>query len=346
MSEPRPITIVGGGLAGLTLGIALRQRDVPVTVFEASHYPRHRVCGEFISGAGKRVLTELGLAGKMEAAGLRQAQNAAFFSEQSSSPVRQLPDSAWCISRFRLDGLLAEEFQKLGGRLKENSRWNEPFTEGVVRASGRRLKPVESGWRWFGLKIHARNVQLQADLEMHFTRRGYVGICRLGDDTVNICGLFRSRQTEPQLARDWKEWLCGSPDSLLRQRLATASFDEDSFCSIAALPLKANRAGELAECSVGDAISMIAPVTGNGMSMAFESALAACEPLSCFSRNTMTWEETRLKIARDCDELFRRRLAWSSRLQRIMMEPPLLRCLIGVGARSEAVWNLLFEKTR
>src|ERR1035441_4912314 len=34
-------------LLGLTLGIGLRQRGIPVTVLEAGHYPRHRVCGEF-----------------------------------------------------------------------------------------------------------------------------------------------------------------------------------------------------------------------------------------------------------------------------------------------------------
>ncbi|MDB6025304.1 MAG: putative electron transfer oxidoreductase, partial [Verrucomicrobiales bacterium] len=44
----RPITIVGGGLSGLTLGIALRQRGIPTTIWEAGRYPRHKVCGEFI----------------------------------------------------------------------------------------------------------------------------------------------------------------------------------------------------------------------------------------------------------------------------------------------------------
>ena len=54
------IQIVGGGLAGLTLGIALRKSEIPVTIWEAGHYPRHRVCGEFISGRGLEVLDVLG----------------------------------------------------------------------------------------------------------------------------------------------------------------------------------------------------------------------------------------------------------------------------------------------
>ena len=49
--NPQPsIEIVGGGLAGLSLGVALRREGVPVTLFEAGDYPRHRVCGEFIAG--------------------------------------------------------------------------------------------------------------------------------------------------------------------------------------------------------------------------------------------------------------------------------------------------------
>jgi 2-polyprenyl-6-methoxyphenol hydroxylase-like FAD-dependent oxidoreductase len=54
MSES--VTIVGGGLAGLMLGIGLRQRGVPVTVWEAGRYPRHRACGEFISAGGHLLL--------------------------------------------------------------------------------------------------------------------------------------------------------------------------------------------------------------------------------------------------------------------------------------------------
>ena len=69
MKACKPITVVGGGLAGLTLGIGLRQRGIPVTVWEAGHYPRHRVCGEFISGRGQGTLARLGLRERLDEVG-------------------------------------------------------------------------------------------------------------------------------------------------------------------------------------------------------------------------------------------------------------------------------------
>ena len=62
MNPPRQIEIVGGGLAGLSLGLALRRAGVPVTIFEAGAYPRHRVCGEFITGLKAPTIARLGLA--------------------------------------------------------------------------------------------------------------------------------------------------------------------------------------------------------------------------------------------------------------------------------------------
>ena len=53
------MTIAGGGLAGLVLGIALRDREIPVVLHEAGRYPRHRVCGEFLSGNGPALLEAL-----------------------------------------------------------------------------------------------------------------------------------------------------------------------------------------------------------------------------------------------------------------------------------------------
>src|SRR6185295_3071178 len=103
----RTITIVGGGLAGLTLGIGLRQRGIPVAIWEASGYPRHRVCGEFISGNGPAVLQRLGLLKLLEGAGAIHVHTAAFISGSNHSPVRNLPTAAIGLSRYSMDAALA-----------------------------------------------------------------------------------------------------------------------------------------------------------------------------------------------------------------------------------------------
>ena len=378
MAKAKPITIVGGGLAGLTLGIALRQRGVAVTICEAGNYPRHRVCGEFISGRGQATLARLGLHELLEQAGAVRAQTAAFFSATKSTAPRPLPSAAICLSRFTLDAALAEKFRGLDGELQTGTRWPgvgvhagvhalacsdrlkpELQLEGIVRATGRRAEAGENDTRWFGLKIHARNVALAAGLEMHVSPRGYVGLCKINGGEVNVCGLFRvpvrtgefgvrsshSALRVPHSAFP-RDWLRGQPGSPLRQRLAEAEFDEDSFCAVAGLSLSPQQAASRAEICVGDAITMIPPVTGNGMSMAFESAELAVAPLAAWSRGEISWDEARQKIARDCDAVFARRLAWAKWLQRVLLTPALQNPLVTLAARSDWFWRMAFERTR
>ncbi len=369
----KPIQIIGGGLAGLTLGIALRKKEIPATVFEAGNYPRHRVCGEFVSGRGLEILDALGLKKKFLDAGAIEARSSIFFSEDSKSPERHLPLPALCLSRFVMDKLLAGEFQKLGGELRIGERRNE-FGEGIVRASGRKLKPVENSWRWFGLKAHAQNVSPAADLEMHVFKNGYVGICKLAGGEVNVCGLFRRgtggppvqrarlrereknnssvsfaggdrRDACPTLQNEF-DLLRGNPGTILHERLACAEFDENSFCSVAGLSLQPQRASEKSEVCIGDALTMIPPVTGNGMSLAFESAQLAVEPLAAFSRGEISWAQSREKIARACDESFSRRLRWANWIQRFLLSSSLPNPMKNFAARSDWFWRFAFERTR
>ncbi|HKI70391.1 MAG TPA: hypothetical protein VKA67_12420, partial [Verrucomicrobiae bacterium] len=220
------------------------------------------------------------------------------------------------------------------------------FGEGVVRATGRRMHPTENGWRWFGLKIHARHVLLEADLEMHVSTNGYIGLCRLGGGAVNVCGLFRRHTNESEFGQPALQLLRGAPGTVLHQRMGNAEFEEDSFCAVAGLSLRPQRAQETAECCIGDALTMIPPVTGNGMSLAFESAKLAMEPLTAFSRGEIPWTQAQRTVARLCDKTFARRLVWARFLQWLMFSR-LARSSLGLAAlHSEWFWRMMFEKTR
>jgi 2-polyprenyl-6-methoxyphenol hydroxylase-like FAD-dependent oxidoreductase len=270
----------------------------------------------------------------------------AFFSATKSTKPRLLPAPAICLSRFVLDAALAKIFRELGGEFHEGERFAGDFAEGIVRATGRRVRTEAGGPRWFGLKIHARNIPLVADLEMHVSPRGYIGLCRINGGEVNVCGLFRQAAAENVEAKNRHELLHGQPGSPLRQRLAHAEFDESSFCAVAGLSLRPQPAETRAELCIGDAITMIPPITGNGMSMAFESAELAVAPLLAWSRGESSWQEARNKIARDCDAAFARRLAWAKWLQGIILTPALQNPIVALASRSACLCRLAFERTR
>jgi menaquinone-9 beta-reductase len=343
----KPVTIIGGGLAGLTLGIALRREGVPVTIWEAGHYPRHRVCGEFISGRGQDVLMRLGLMEKLLAAEAREATSAQFWLGDTPLPKQYLPRNALCLSRHVLDELLATEFKKQGGDLRENARWQgESSDAGLIMANGRRRQATEKGWRWLGLKMHTHNFDMAADLEMHCFTTGYIGICRLSRGVSNVCGLFRLPEERSTLVGRPLDMLMGPPGSALRERMKNASFDEESFCSVAGISLRRRHRDLGPDCRIGDAFTLIPPVTGNGMSIAFESAQIAVAPVTAYSRGELDWETARETIHAGCESAFGSRLAWAGALQWAIFSPLGRNRWVWNWLNTPKVWKLVFAHTR
>jgi 2-polyprenyl-6-methoxyphenol hydroxylase-like FAD-dependent oxidoreductase len=244
-----------------------------------------------------------------------------------------------------MDAALAEMFARTGGELITARREPVQTGEGIVRATGRRPQTEEGGWRLFGLKAHASGVKLAAGLEMHFTPRGYVGLCAVEDGWTNVCGLFRSRVPVPTLAQDWKSWLCGEPGSALHSRLADAHWNADSFSSVAALSL-APRAIPDDELSIGDAVTMIPPVTGNGMSMACESAAAAIVPLTRWARGECDWSAARSTLADTLRGQFSARLKVAALLQKAILSAPVRGAVFQTVRAFPSLQDMLFRATR
>lgn len=339
----KPIHIVGGGLAGLTLGILLRQRGVKVVVSEKGTYPRHRVCGEFISGYGKRILDGMELGAALRCGGAREATTAQFFSGNTAHPVRRLPESALCVSRYELDATLARRFVELGGELRTSEVVDRSASgEGIVWATGRRAQPTDdSGVRWIGLKVHARGVQLGADLEMHFDQNAYVGLCRVSNDVVNVCGLFRAGPGEAT----GMAALRGRAGTTLWERLERAEFNEESFCAVAGLCLAPQRIDD-AVCRIGDALTMIPPVTGNGMSMAVECATMAAESLEQFAKGCVTWASAVEQVGSNLKSKFRSRLKWAARFHRVLFHEQWRHSMLPLVTRNQLGWRRAFQLTR
>jgi menaquinone-9 beta-reductase len=313
MTQKR-VEIIGGGLAGLSLGRALVQLGVPTTVHEAGTYPRHRVCGEFIAGLKPATVKQLNLEALL--ADARAHREVSWFYRDRRIRRQRLAFPALAVSRHQLDNRLAQAFAKEGGDLRTSSRVEDGAArEGTVHANGRRRGPAQ----WLGLKFHAFQLPLESDLEFHLGKDAYVGLCEVENGAVNVCGLFRAR---PELTVNRQTALCiylrAAGLNALADRLAPASIDANSHCAVAGLSFAKPdaRSGEL---RLGDSYAMIPPFTGNGMAIAFQSAALAVEPLVAWSRGDTTWEDTVSRTNQRLARRLNRRLALAGRLHPFLL---------------------------
>ncbi len=309
------ITIAGGGLAGLSLAAGLRLEGVPITVIEAGHYPRHRVCGEFISGVSAQTLGALGILDLFDDARLHRTME--WYDAGKLIHRDALGQPAYGISRHRLDERLRQRVTELGGVVKIRTRALPTAKPGHVWAAGRR---PQNG-SWIGLKAHVKYPSRDADLEMHGGSNGYAGLAGVEDGWTNVCGLFKLDRTLKAEGKDLlSAYLAAGGNGELASKLQSCEWRDASFSAVAGFEL-GRQAAIPGVLSVGDAESMIPPFTGNGMSMAFQAAECALVPLAAWSAGEMSWQAAVNGIKKALRRQFRRRLAVSGVVHHFMLEP-------------------------
>ena len=333
-----PITIVGGGLAGLSLSIALRQREIPVVVYEKRRYPFHRVCGEFISGVSDATLEELGISDCFDDA--VPIDQMAWWIGDRKVLEQELPRSARGISRFTLDHRLVERAESAGVEVRPGESYTAEDTEAVVWASG---KSNASRSRWVGLSAHFEHVDVEG-LEMYCGPKGYIGMSAIEGGRVNVTGLFRKDATIKARGEGLMDaYLIANGCGNLARRLRSACFVEGSLAAIAGFDFGSQLHSGFA---VGDRSLLIPPFAGNGMSMAFESAAYAKGCICDFWGGQLNWKQASQKQASFQSKAFGRRMDYATVLHPFLLSAPGLRILGALAASRMLPSTFLFKVLR
>ena len=177
--------MVGGGPAGAIAGIEACILGGKVQIVEKSKFPRHKVCGEFISPEIAPVFQRLGIWDAFldqQPACIRRME----LHFGAKSKISRLPEPAFGLSRFAYDHFLQNEAWLSGADIVSKPD-GEPAH--LIQASGRRASNAGvHGKRIFGFKAHFTGPATDA-VELYFFRGCYVGLNCVEGGLTNVCGL-------------------------------------------------------------------------------------------------------------------------------------------------------------
>lgn len=307
------IKIIGAGPAGLSAALVLLKSGHEVEVFEKRHYPCVKLCGEFMSHEGLQALARVtgisvsNLVGELKA---NELTRFSWFSRRGNQLSLSLFPSGMGVRRDVLDPWMAQAVINAGGKIYFGTRVNEEEfaadkSRVVLWATGKEIPKNKT--KYFAVKGYcASSFHFSDDVALFQLQGGYIGFSRLADGELSYCALFDRELVDSHWRYSNWEQLCeGAFQTNLRLRrqcdlmtsvmpshVGSALFD---FTSRA--PVRNGR------WYVGDAVQLIPPFVGDGMSMAIESgelaAQAVVQGLSS-SQYTSAWTsafKSRLRTA-------------------------------------------------
>jgi flavin-dependent dehydrogenase len=178
------ISILGAGPAGSSAAIAARREDAEVHIYEKSHFPRHKVCGEFLSPELAEVLSELNVWQDVETLHPPRIHRVSLHLGKRRKNWH-LPDPAYGLSRYALDDLLLRRARANGATVHRESKL--AADPPAIIAHGRRASSPGTD-RLFGFKAHFHG---PADdcVHLFFFHGCYVGVSPVEGGRTNVCGL-------------------------------------------------------------------------------------------------------------------------------------------------------------
>jgi menaquinone-9 beta-reductase len=295
------VLILGGGVAGCAASIALARKGRDVTLIEREPTPRHKVCGEFLSGEALEDLHALGIdVASLGAVPINYVRLAAA-RRAAEAP---LPFPAASLTRRALDTALLAEAIESGVRVERGrsvqalartsaNLWQATLDDGTtyeaptaflatgkhdLRGHSRPKDPHQ----WVGFKMYYRLSAAQtADLanasELTLYSGGYGGIQPVEDGITNFCCVVQRRYFARAGLR-WEGLLAKMQHDCphLAMRLAGAQPLLDKPITITHIPYGyIRRATEDGLYCIGDQAAVIPSFTGDGISIALHTARRA-----------------------------------------------------------------------
>jgi menaquinone-9 beta-reductase len=293
------IIIIGGGLAGLVSAIHLSKAGLQVILIEKNDYPKHKVCGEYISN---EVLPYLQwLDADPMVTGAKKISRFSLSTTRGKTIETKLPLGGFGVSRFTLDNFLLQKVIENGCTIVQDTVLDVHFNDDsfqvtikdgsalsakiVIGAFGKRSNLditlnrdfIKNRSPFVGVKTHVQGNFPDDLVSLHNFDGGYCGVSQVENGSLNVCYLanYKSFQQYKNIDAFNKAVLYKNPHLKNIFENSTPVFEQALTISQISFSDKTTVQDHILMC--GDAAGMIHPLCGNGMAMAIHSAKIASE---------------------------------------------------------------------
>jgi len=337
------IAIVGGGLAGLTFALQAKKAGYSVVLFEKESYPFHKVCGEYICMESWNFLTSIGV--PLATLNLPIINHLSITDIKGNCYQYNLTLGGFGVSRFFLDHYLYKlcidnnVIVHTNCKVEDVAFTNDVFTvktnttiinSKIVVGSFGKKNNLDISWKrafatskpnklnnFIGIKYHALLDTPTNEIALHNFKDGYCGMSKIEENKVCICYITTANNLK----------LSNNSIDLMQQQILSMNpslkliFEKATF--IYKKPLVISQISFQSKSQIhehvlllGDACGLIAPLCGNGMSMAMHSSKIAFTQVDLFLQNKITRKSLETNYQTAWKKQFANRLFWGKLVQR------------------------------
>jgi flavin-dependent dehydrogenase len=325
------VIIIGGGLAGLCNAIHLSKSGTKVLLIEKNEYPKHKVCGEYISNEVLPYLKFLEInpfdfgAVKIDKFELSTTKNKLI--------TAKLPLGGFGISRYQLDFVLSKKATENGVIILQDAvisvtfkkdiffvktKQNQEFSAKICIGSfGKRslldVKMerdfIQKKAPYLGVKIHVKGNFPEDLVALHNCKGGYCGVSKVENNVINLCYITSYSAFKKYKNIDNFQESVVFKNQFLKEIFQQAKPVFEKPLSISQISFETKNPIENHMIMCGDSAGMIHPLCGNGMSMAIQSAQIASKLiLNYLKENKMTRHQLEKRYIRQWNAQFKWRL--------------------------------------
>ncbi|GAB6930441.1 NAD(P)/FAD-dependent oxidoreductase [Paenibacillus sp. JCM 10914] len=346
MSMQMDAIVIGAGIAGTSSALQLARAGHRTLLLDRQQFPRHKTCGEFMSPETREMLEYLDIYLLDNEVKPSTMDHAKIIMPSGGEIAAPLPGPAYGISRFELDRLLHEQATAAGVQIATRTavtdikQLGDQSYEVITQQQGKpvhyRAKAVIGAYGtkkprgipytqeerddtvYVGVKSHFQGIMVPSRVELYFCDGGYVGISPIEDGKVNVAALLALDvvQGSGKSVPDILEAATRSNMSL-RKRMEAGTPVPGTQVSIAPLRLSDTPNPWSDYPHIGDAMMMLPPLCGDGMSIALRSSLLCSHWTDRYLLGEIGYTEWQEGYSNAANQTFTQLLKRARRIQKL-----------------------------